>query len=345
MKANDLTDKLERKDLPPAIFLMGPTAIGKTDLAMALCDALPCDIISVDSALIYRDMNIGTGKPSTQELKRYPHRLVDFLDPAQTYSAASFRDDALREMAAIVAAGRIPLLVGGTMMYFRVLLAGISELPIADAVVRADIDAIARAQGWAHVHALLAQVDAESAARIHPNDPQRLQRALEVYRVSGISMSEWHAREMSLPQHLPNHYRVIQLGLLPRDRSWLHQRIAQRFTRMLEQGFEDEVLSLRARGDLHLELPSMRSVGYRQLWQYLDGDYGKGEGAYRDMIGKGVAATRQLAKRQLTWLRGWPGLHELFADEPCANGASVAKLPNKLVPETLNLLATSGISR
>jgi len=327
---------------------MGPTAIGKTDLAMALCDALPCDIISVDSALIYRDMNIGTGKPSAQELKRYPHRLVDFLDPAQTYSAASFRDDALREMAAIVAAGRIPLLVGGTMMYFRVLLAGISELPLADAVVRADIDAIARVYGWAHVHALLTQVDAESAARIHPNDPQRLQRALEVYRVSGISMSEWHAREREQGQHLSAHYRVIQLGLLPRNRSWLHQRIAQRFARMLDLGFEDEVQSLRARGDLHLELPSMRSVGYRQLWQYLDGEYGKGELAYSDMIGKGIAATRQLAKRQLTWLRGWPELHELFADEPCAKGASIANVTKSLsvlVPDALNLLATCGISR
>jgi len=336
---------LNNKQLPPAIFLMGPTAIGKTDLAMALCDALPCDIISVDSALVYRDMNIGTAKPSAMELNRYPHRLVDFLDPAQTYSAANFRDDALREMAAIVAAGRIPLLVGGTMMYFRLLLTGISELPIADAAVRADIDAIAREQGWAHVHALLAEVDAESAARIHPNDPQRLQRALEVYRVSGISISEWHAREMAPAQDLSRHYRVIQLGLLPRNRSWLHQRIAQRFACMLELGFEDEVRHLRARGDLHLELPSMRSVGYRQMWQYLDGVYGAGDHAFKDMISKGIAATRQLAKRQLTWLRGWPQLHEIFADEPVANGSSVARVTDDLALEALNFLAASGISR
>lgn len=330
--------------LPPAIFLMGPTAVGKTDLAMALCDALPCDIISVDSALVYRGMDIGTAKPKAAELKRYPHRLIDFLDPVQTYSAANFRDDALREMAAIAGAGRIPLLVGGTMMYFRLLLTGISELPVADAEVRADIDAIASEHGWAHVHALLAQVDAASAARIHPNDPQRLQRALEVWRITGISMSEWHAREAGQASRLGSCYRVIQLAVLPRNRSWLHQRIAQRFVHMLELGFEEEVRNLRARGDLHLELPSMRSVGYRQLWQYLDGAYGQGDGSYNDMIGKGIAATRQLAKRQLTWLRGWPQLHELFADEPMAGG-SAARSTDDLAVETLNLLSRSGISR
>jgi tRNA dimethylallyltransferase len=332
------------ENLPPAIFLMGPTAIGKTDLAMALCDALPCDIISVDSALVYRDMDIGTAKPGAAELERYPHRLIDFLDPAQSYSAASFRDDALREMAAIAAAGRIPLLVGGTMMYFRLLLTGISDLPTADAAVRADIDALAREHGWTHVHALLAQVDPVSAARIHPNDPQRLQRALEVWRVTGTSLSEWHAREQQQAEPLDTQYRVLQLALLPRDRHWLHQRIAQRFMRMLGLGFEDEVRRLRQRGDLHLELPSMRSVGYRQLWQYLDGAYGEGEKSYRQMIDKGVAATRQLAKRQLTWLRGWPGLHELFADEPAAAGSS-ARPHDELAAEALGWLAKNGISR
>lgn len=332
-------------NLPFAIFLMGPTAIGKTDLAMTLCDALPCEIISVDSALIYRDMDIGTAKPTAAELKRYPHRLIDFLDPTQNYSAATFRDDAQREMADIVAAGRIPLLVGGTMMYFRVLLEGIGELPVADAVVRAEIDAIAREHGWAHVHAMLAEVDAASAARIHPNDPQRLQRALEVYRVTGTSMSEWRKREESAQsQDLANHYRVIQLALLPRNRAWLHQRIARRFTRMFELGFEEEVRRLRARGDLNLELPSMRSVGYRQVWQYLDGVYGDGERAYNDMISKGIAATRQLAKRQLTWLRGWPQLHEIFADEP-VDGVSAPRLLDNLASEALNLLAAGGISR
>jgi len=331
-------------NLPPAIFLMGPTAVGKTDLALALCDALPCEIISVDSALIYRGMDIGTGKPTASELKRYPHRLVDFLDPAQTYSAANFRDDALREMKDIVARGNIPLLVGGTMMYFRVLLEGIGELPVADVAVRADIETIARQHGWGHVHTLLAEVDAASAARIHPNDPQRLQRALEVYRVTGISMSEWREREMAQAQDLTLRYRVIQLALLPRNRSWLHQRIAQRFVRMMALGFEVEVQALRARGDLNLELPSMRSVGYRQVWQYLDGTYGRDDKGYDDMISKGIAATRQLAKRQLTWLRGWPQLHELFADEPDGSG-SVAKMPNDLALEALNLLAANGISR
>jgi tRNA dimethylallyltransferase len=340
-----MPSELTRDNLPFAIFLMGPTAIGKTDLAMALCDALPCEIISVDSALVYRGMDIGTAKPQASELKRYPHRLIDFLDPAQSYSAATFRDDALREMADIVAAGRIPLLVGGTMMYFRVLLEGIGELPVADAVVRAGIDAIAREHGWGHVHALLAEVDPVSAARIHPNDPQRLQRALEVHRVTGISMSEWREREETAQsQDLTRHYRVIQLALLPRNRAWLHQRIAQRFTRMFELGFEEEVRGLRARGDLHLELPSMRSVGYRQVWQYLDGDYGEGDRAYNDMISKGIAATRQLAKRQLTWLRGWPQLHEIFADEP-REGGSAQRLLDNIVPETLNLLAADGISR
>lgn len=351
-----IADLVAADSRPFAIFLMGPTAIGKTDLAMALCDALPCDIISVDSALIYRGMDIGTAKPQAAELKRYPHRLIDLLDPAQSYSAANFRDDARREMAEITARGRIPLLVGGTMMYFRVLLEGIGELPVADAAVRADIDAIAREHGWAHVHALLAEVDPASAARIHPNDPQRLQRALEVYRVSGISMSEWREREQldreqvdrkqddAPSQNLARHYRVIQLAVLPRNRNWLHQRIAQRFIRMFELGFEDEVRQLRARGDLHLELPSMRSVGYRQVWQYLDGAYGEGECAFNDMKGKGIAATRQLAKRQLTWLRGWPQLHEIFADEP-VDGGSVPRLPDKIVLEALNLLAVSGISR
>lgn len=327
---------------PLAIFLMGPTAIGKTDLAMALCDVLPCEIISVDSALIYRGMDIGTAKPSAAELARYPHHLIDMLDPSQAYSVAAFRDDALRLMADIVARGRIPLLVGGSMMYFRVLLAGMSELPAANAAIRADIEATARAHGWAHVHTLLAQVDPASAARINPNDPQRLQRALEVWRATGISMTEWREREAANPPALP--YRVIQLALLPRNRSWLHQRIAQRFVRMFELGFEAEVQQLRARGDLHLELPSMRSVGYRQVWQYLDGD-----GSRDEMIGKGIAATRQLAKRQLTWLRGWPQLHELFADEPCTHadvvGTSAARPLAKILEEALNLLGVDGISR
>jgi len=323
--------------LPPAIFLMGPTASGKTDLAMALCDVLPCEIISVDSALIYRGMDIGTGKPSAAELIRYPHHLVNFLDPVQAYSAANFRDDAIRQMSDISARGRIPLLVGGTMMYFRLLLAGMSELPAADAMVRAEIEAIAQQHGWAHVHGLLAQVDAESAVRINPNDPQRLQRALEVYRLTGVSMSEWRRREQARESVvLP--WRVIQLGLLPRNRAWLHQRIAQRFHLMLAQGFEDEVRQLCARGDLHLELPSMRSVGYRQMWQYIDGIYD-----YEQMVAAAIAATRQLAKRQLTWLRGWPQLHEIYTDSLEVDN-SVTRSRDEIIADALNLFATRGIS-
>ncbi|CAG8864010.1 tRNA dimethylallyltransferase [Pseudomonas fluorescens] len=297
---------------PPAIFLMGPTAAGKTDLAIELTRVLPCELISVDSALVYRGMDIGTAKPSREVLAAHPHRLIDILDPAQSYSAADFRRDALQAMAEITARGKIPLLVGGTMLYYKALIDGLADMPAADALVRAELEAQASTLGLAELHRQLAEVDPESAARIHPNDPQRLIRALEVYRVSGESMTAHRQRQFaeSLAAdaggqgHLP--YTVASLAIAPTDRHILHQRIASRFSQMLEQGFVDEVRELRARSDLHAGLPSIRAVGYRQVWEHLDGKLSEAE-----MRERGIIATRQLAKRQFTWLRGWPGVHWL----------------------------------
>ncbi|MFL9814476.1 tRNA (adenosine(37)-N6)-dimethylallyltransferase MiaA [Stutzerimonas sp. VN223-3] len=297
---------------PPAIFLMGPTAAGKTDLAVALARVLPCDLISVDSALVYRGMDIGTAKPSAELLQEFPHRLIDIRDPAQSYSAAEFVSDALAAMAESTAAGRIPLLVGGTMLYFKALSEGLADMPAANAVVRAELEAQAQAEGLAALHRQLTEVDPESAARIHPNDPQRLIRALEVYRVSGVSMTEHRVRQRlqkagaGTPEAGVLPYTVAQLSIAPAQRQVLHQRIEQRFVEMVEQGFVEEVEALRRRSDLNPELPSMRAVGYRQVWSYLDGAYSRTE-----MVQRGVIATRQLAKRQLTWLRGWEGVHWL----------------------------------
>ncbi|MEG5265403.1 tRNA (adenosine(37)-N6)-dimethylallyltransferase MiaA [Pseudomonas sp. JDS28PS106] len=298
--------------LPPAIFLMGPTAAGKTDLAIELTKVLPCELISVDSALVYRDMDIGTAKPSKAQLAEFPHRLIDILDPSQSYSAADFRSDALTAMAEITARGNIPLLVGGTMLYFKALLDGLADMPAADADVRAQLEADARAHGWQALHDRLAAVDPVSAARIHPNDPQRLVRALEVFLVSGMSMTahreqqtaQSHAAAASGRHQLP--YTVASLAIAPADRKVLHDRIALRFMQMLDQGFLDEVLALRSRGDLHTGLPSIRAVGYRQVWDHLDGKLTRDE-----MQERGIIATRQLAKRQFTWLRGWENLHWL----------------------------------
>ncbi|MBE2898490.1 tRNA (adenosine(37)-N6)-dimethylallyltransferase MiaA [Pasteurellaceae bacterium 20609_3] len=280
---------------PLALFLMGPTASGKTDLAIRLRAHLPVELISVDSALIYRGMDIGTAKPSAEELALAPHRLIDIKDPAERYSAADFRADALREMADITAQGKIPLLVGGTMLYFRALLEGLSPLPAADSKVRSEIERAAQEKGWDYLHQQLAKVDPVSAARIHPNDPQRINRALEVYYLSGKSLTEL---SQTVDNNLP--YHIAQFAIAPAEREILHQRIEQRFDMMLSAGFEQEVRALYARGDLHLDLPSMRCVGYRQMWEYLRGDYDWAEMRYR-----GICATRQLAKRQITWLRGW----------------------------------------
>lgn len=273
---------------------MGPTASGKTDLAVRLVQELPCEIISVDSALVYRGMDIGTAKPDASVLAKAPHRLIDILDPVESYSAADFSRDALREMQAINVKGKVPLLVGGTMLYFRSLFRGLSNLPSADEVVRDRIEKQALEQGWPALHERLAMIDPDSAARIHPNDPQRIQRALEVYEITGENLSQHFAKQQS--NEFP--FQVLHLALVPSDRKVLHERIEQRFHQMLELGFIAEVEGLCARNDLHLDLPSMRTVGYRQALKYLMGDY-----TYNEMVDKAVIATRQLAKRQMTWLR------------------------------------------
>ncbi len=285
--------------LPPAIFLMGPTASGKTGVAVDLVQRLPCEIISVDSALVYRGMDIGTAKPDAATLAAAPHYLIDIIDPTQSYSAAQFRQDALRLMAEITARGNIPLLVGGTMLYFKALRQGLNDLPQADPAVRASIDAMAAEKGWPAVHAELARLDPATAARLNPADAQRIQRALEVCMLSGQTMSS--LLEKDAAADLP--YHVHALALLPGDRAVLHQRIAQRFDAMLAQGLIEEVELLRRNPELDLSLPSMRCVGYRQAWQYLDGEF-----ALPELRDKGIAATRQLAKRQLTWLRGMEGV-------------------------------------
>jgi tRNA dimethylallyltransferase len=296
---------------PLVICLMGPTASGKTDLAIGLREHLPVELISVDSALVYRGMDIGSAKPDAVELAAAPHRLIDIRDPAEPYSAADFCADAEREVAAIVAEGKIPLLVGGTMLYFKALLEGLAEMPAADPVVRAQIEQEAEALGWPHIHAQLMAVDPALAAQIHPHHSQRLSRALEVFRISGKTMTELRESQLR-PDSRPftARYNVVQLAIGPRDRSRLHQRIAQRFTRMLEQGLVAEVTQLHRRDDLHPDLPAIRAVGYRQVWDYLEGAL-----TYDEMIERGIIATRQLAKRQLTWLRSWPDLQWLYTDD------------------------------
>ncbi len=282
-------------DIPHAILLMGPTASGKTGLALELARHFPVEIISVDSALVYRDMDIGTAKPSAAEMAQCPHHLIDIISPLQSYSAAQFHADANRLIREINARGRLPLLVGGTMLYYKALLEGLSDLPRADAALRAQLDADAAQAGWPAMHARLAQLDPDTAARLNPNDSQRIHRALEVCLLSGEPMSRLLARGKEAAAD----FRLLSLGLVPAERGWLHQRIAQRFELMLEQDFLAEVRRLRADYPaLTLELPSMRCVGYRQAWEYLDG-----AGDEQTFIDKGVAATRQLAKRQLTWMR------------------------------------------
>jgi len=281
---------------PPAIFLMGPTASGKTALAVSLVEHFPLEIISVDSALVYRGMDIGTAKPDAITLARAPHHLLDIREPTETYSAAAFCEDARRLMADITARGHVPLLVGGTMLYFRALLTGLDALPRADAALRKTLEAEAAARGWPALHAELAAVDPLTAARLAPNDSQRIGRALEIYRLTGTPMS---AQLDKVQSELP--YRVLQLALIPSDRAVLHQRIAVRFDAMLAEGLIEELETLRRAYVLKPDLPSMRAVGYRQAWAYLDGDID-----FKALREQGIAATRQLAKRQLTWLRSWP---------------------------------------
>jgi tRNA dimethylallyltransferase len=277
-----------------AILLMGPTASGKTDLAISLCKRFPCDVISVDSALVYRGMDIGTAKPDVETLRRTPHRLVDIRDPEESYSAGEFVRDAYREMDEIFAAGQIPLLVGGTMMYFRALTEGIAALPSADGDIRRAIDAEAKDRGWPALHEDLQQVDPAAAERIKPNDRQRIQRALEVYRSSGTPLSVW--QRDSAPQR--DDIRYLKIGLNIEPRSLLHERIAERLDIMVDGGFIEELQALRERPHLVADCPAMRSVGYRQFWQHLDGEYELDEARDRALF-----ATRQLAKRQITWLR------------------------------------------
>lgn len=279
----------------PVVMLMGPTASGKTDLAMGLFDRLPCELISVDSALIYQGMDIGTAKPSPQELARYPHHLIDILDPAESYSAADFVDDVQGLIEKALAASKLPVLVGGTMLYYKALLEGLSPLPKADPSVRAEIEAEAQALGWQSLHQQLQAIDPVAAARIHVNDPQRLSRALEVYRISGQSLTQLQAESGS-----PFTYPTVQVAIMPADRVLLRERIRLRFKQMMAQGFLDEVKQLHQREDLHPELPSVRCVGYRQLWAYLDG-----ECSLDEAVEKAIIATGQLAKRQSTWLNGW----------------------------------------
>lgn len=280
---------------PIAIFLMGPTASGKTDLAIRLRQHLPVEIISVDSALVYKGMDIGTAKPSKQELMLAPHRLIDILDPSESYSAANFCDDARREMSDISAKGRIPLLVGGTMLYYKALLEGLSPLPKADEKVREELETRAQKLGWNHLHMELKAIDPVAGERINPNDSQRISRALEVFYLTGKTLTELTAQKGN---ELP--YRLLQFAIAPQQREVLHQRIEFRFHKMIEQGFQKEVERLYQRGDLHPDLPSIRCVGYRQMWEFLRGDYD-----HHEMIYRGICATRQLAKRQITWLRGW----------------------------------------
>ncbi|QIB67658.1 tRNA (adenosine(37)-N6)-dimethylallyltransferase MiaA [Kineobactrum salinum] len=292
---------------------MGPTAAGKTDLAIELAAALDGELVSVDSALVYRGLDIGSAKPD------FPHHLVDIRDPADSYSAADFAVDADRVVTDIVARGKTPILVGGTMLYFRAYLEGLAPMPATDPAVRAAVEAEAVREGWPALHARLAQVDPEAAARIHPNHSQRIGRALEVYRSSGISLSQWQQRGTT-GVAATQQFRILQLAICPAERALLHRRIELRFRQMMAAGLLDEVRQLRRRPDLHPGLPALRTVGYRQLWRHLEGQC-----SLEEAIQQGIAATRQLAKRQLTWLRKWPQLHWLLTDEAgnvCPSGES-----------------------
>ncbi|PZP28479.1 MAG: tRNA (adenosine(37)-N6)-dimethylallyltransferase MiaA [Roseateles depolymerans] len=302
------------------VCIAGPTGCGKTAAALAIAERLPVEIISVDSALVYRGMDIGTAKPSAAELAAVPHHLIDILDPLDSYSAAEFVRDARRLAGEIVARGRLPLLVGGTMLYFKALFDGLSALPQADAELRAQIDAEALARGWPALHAELASLDPVTATRLAPGDSQRIQRALEVIRLTGRPLSELHAASRSEGVDWP------LFSLEPQDRAWLHERLAQRFDAMLDAGLVNEVRALRGRGDLSLQLPSMRCVGYRQVWEALDRD------DFSDLRERGIAATRQLAKRQVTWLRSMPRRHAIACDGPQPLPELLAGLQRVLQP-------------
>jgi tRNA dimethylallyltransferase len=302
--------------LPPAIFLMGPTASGKTDLAVALRNHLPVELISVDSSQVYRGMDIGSAKPTRELLEQVPHRLINIRDPSEAYSAADFAQDARKEMEDITRQGGIPLLVGGTMLYFKALLDGLADNPPSDLKIRKKIEADAREKGWPYLHAQLAEIDPESAGALHPNHSQRIQRALEVFQITGkpLSLIKRNQQEKgSLIESILNDYKLVQIALMPLDRLYLNQCTERRFKLMLDADFESEVQVLYERGDLHPDLSSLRAVGYKQMWRYLSGDIG-----YDEVYRLGIIATRQLVKRQLTWLKKWPHLNQIhinYADE------------------------------
>ncbi|MGB2180069.1 MAG: tRNA (adenosine(37)-N6)-dimethylallyltransferase MiaA [Porticoccaceae bacterium] len=291
----------------PVIFIMGPTASGKTDLAIALRDQLPVELINVDSAQIYDQMDIGTAKPDIETLAKAPHRLLGFCDPADSYSAADFAQDAKKEISEIHKLGRIPLLVGGSMLYFKVLLEGMSDLPAADVDIRNSIQQQADTEGWSSLHKELQKIDPKTAERLHPNHSQRIQRALEVYRITGVSLSDLQQQSEGGIEDI---YDVQQYALIPQNRALLHQRIEQRFIAMMEAGFVDEVRRLYQRGDLQADMPSIRAAGYSQLWSYLEGQLSLDEAVERAII-----ATRQLSKRQQTWLRNWPNCQQISVDD------------------------------
>ena len=314
---------------PTALFILGPTASGKTALALALAQQRPIEIISVDSALVYRGMDIGTAKPSRAEQAICPHHLIDIIEPTEAYSAAQFAKDAERLIHEIHARGRLPVLVGGTMLYVKALIEPLTDLPESDAAIRAEIDAQAAQLGWPAMHAQLAQIDPITAARIEPNDAQRINRAIEIFRISGKPMAQWLAEDAHNQRAHTLSFRPILTALIPESRALLHERINQRFVSMLEAGFLDEMRTLRARGDLHLGLPSMRCVGYRQAWEHLDGLYGVDE-----LIEKGQAATRQLAKRQMTWIRGMPQIQVFDSADMTLNQNRLLNQINALITET-----------
>lgn len=309
---------------PKILCLMGPTASGKTDLSFELAQAIPCEVVSVDSAMVFLGMNIGTAKPTEQELAAVPHHLINIIKPTEIYSAAHFEEDATQAMTQILAKGKLPVLVGGTMLYFKALQYGLSFLPAANEVVRQQLTARARQEGWPQMHTELSRVDPISAQKINPTDSQRIQRALEVYELTGQPLSTLWQKQIPIASP----FEFINVAVTPKDRSFLHQKIAMRLNHMLDNGFIEELITLRKQYDLHANLPSMRSVGYRQIWQYLEGELRSDE-----LNDKAIAATRQLAKRQLTWLRHWHDLtwfdtsetnviHKLlqFVEQQCVEG-------------------------
>lgn len=304
---------------------MGPTASGKTDLAIALREKLGAELINVDSAQFYRGLNIGAAKPDADTLARAPHRLIDIRDPAERYSVAEFVEDARREMANITEAGCIPILVGGSMLYFKALREGLADMPQADETMRRQMEEKAAREGWPALHRELAEVDPETAAELHPNHSQRIQRALEVYRLSGVPISQLRKQHQAEGGGIEQDFNLIQLALVPENRQLLHDRISQRLDHMMAEGFLGEVQSLFARGDLDVSLPAIRSVGYRQLWSYC-----AGECTLDEAVAAAKAATRQLAKRQLTWLRGWPGAIQVKVDEDAKYLSKLEILQNSL---------------